>query len=255
MMPNQTTVLKVNPVGLLPLQIQNLSLIKGQRQLLKNINLNISSPGITTILGDNGAGKSLLVRVIHGLIDATQGQILWAGSAAGVKQRERQSLVFQRPVLLRRSVAENVQFVLNNHRRRSTQRCNDILQQAGLLDKATQSARLLSGGEQQRLALARALATDPEVLLLDEPTASLDPAATLKIENWLKQIADSGVKIFLVTHNIGQARRLSQDIVFMAAGTVEEYATGTEFFENPASQSARLFLDGLLVAETSTLST
>ena len=248
-MPAETAISDLN--SLLPLQVNRLTLIKDQRDLLKDIDLHISSSGITTILGDNGAGKSLLVRVLHGLMEATRGRILWGGLEAGIKQRQRQSLVFQRPVLLRRTVAENVQFVMNNHSRKGSRSCNEILDLAGLSHKANQSAKLLSGGEQQRLALARALATDPQVLLLDEPTASLDPAATQKIENWLQQISNSGVKIILVTHNIGQARRLSQDVVFMSQGSVKEYSVATEFFDNPASESARLFLEGVLVKNAS----
>jgi len=108
-------------------------------------------------------------------------------------------------------------------------------------------ARTLSGGEQQRLCLARALSLEPEVLFLDEPTASLDPASTLHIERRLIEAQRDGIKIIVVTHDVGQARRLAQDIIFLHHGRVIEHGTAKEFFDHPQSEAARAFVAGGLV--------
>jgi tungstate transport system ATP-binding protein len=160
--------------------------------------------------------------------------------------------VFQKPVLLRRSVSANIEFVL----RRSVlkprtanfiQQRDAVLHEAGLFDQRNQPARLLSGGEQQRLALARALATKPEVLILDEPTASLDAATTFQIETRLEQARDQGIKIFLVTHDIAQARRLADDVMFMHGGRLIEHSESNDFFNHPSSEQAKAYLEGRLL--------
>ena len=184
-MPEPSDLITTPDHSLMPLGVNNLGFESAGRWLLEDINLAIGSSGITTILGDNGAGKSLLVRCLHGLLKADQGSIHWNGKPVDAGLRQSQSMVFQRPVLLRRSVAENIQFVIRNSRQRTTRDCDDILIEADLHHKSAQSARSLSGGEQQRLALARALVTNPDILFLDEPTANLDPASTLKLETWL----------------------------------------------------------------------
>jgi len=217
-----------------------------QETLIDNINLTVSDPGITVVMGSNGAGKSLLLRLIHGLLKPSSGHILWNGRDLDLATRRRQALVFQKPVLMRRSVAANIDFVLKagHHRRK---RRNRILEEAGLLRQGHQAARLLSGGEQQRLALARALATSPEILLLDEPCASIDGGATLQIENLLKQTRDRGVKIMLVTHDTGQARRLADDIIFMHNGRMLEHRPAREFFASPKSAAAHAYLNGQII--------
>jgi tungstate transport system ATP-binding protein len=156
-------------------------------------------------------------------------------------------MVFQTPVLLRRSVAANIDFVLNLHDGRNLQSSEEILHMAGLVDKARQPARLLSGGERQRLAIARALATNPDVLFLDEPTASLDPASTLAIEEIVGQARDRGVKIIFITHDVGQARRLGDEVIFMHHGAIVEQAPATRFFDSPESSEARDYLAGRIV--------
>ena len=230
---------------MLPLSIHDLYFRSGDKTLLHGINLHIDTPGITVVMGPNGAGKSLLVRLIHGLVMPSAGSISWAGAAIDLSTRKRQAMVFQKPVLLRRSVAANIDFVLSGPGKRDLR--EQILRQAGLIEQSSQAARSLSGGEQQRLALARALATDPDVLILDEPCANLDPASTQRIEQLLRQSRDRQVKIFLVTHDIGQAKRLADDLVFMHAGRVDEHTTAESFFESPSSTYARAYLDGRLV--------
>ena len=166
--------------------------------------------------------------------------------------RKRQALVFQKPILLKRSVSANIEFVLSKSILKP--RTSDLIQQrdavlheAGLFDQRNQPARLLSGGEQQRLALARALATKPEVLLLDEPTASLDAATTFQIETRLELARDKGVKIFLVTHDIAQARRLADDVMFMHGGRLIEHSVSNEFFNHPSSEPAKAYIEGRLL--------
>ena len=218
-----------------------------QETLIDNIDLNVENDAISVIMGPNGAGKSLLLRLVHGLLTPTSGHILWNGRDLDLATRQRQALVFQKPVLMRRSVGANIDFVLQSTGRNRRQRRDRLLQEAGLLRQRDQAARLLSGGEQQRLALARALATEPEVLLLDEPCASIDAGATLQIEHLLRQTRDRGVKIILVTHDTGQARRLADDIIFMHNGRLLEHRPAQDFFAAPSSEPARAYLEGRIV--------
>ncbi len=205
------------------------------------LDLDLPATGITVLMGPNGAGKSLLLRLLHGLITPTAGQIKIS--------TDRQAMVFQKPVMLRRSVAENLIFVLKRrHPRAEVEgRCRNILREIDLEARAGQPARALSGGEQQRLALARALATEPELLFLDEPTASLDPASTLAIEATVMRAAAEGTKVVLVTHDTGQARRVAGDVVFLHKGMVCEHSLAADFFDSPVSEQARAYLDGRIV--------
>ena len=229
---------------LLPLQLSSLSYSVGDTCLLNDLNVTIDSPGITAIMGPNGAGKSLFLRMIHGLISPTIGEVRWQGNALDLSIRRQQALVFQKPVLMRRSVAANIDFVLKSRVSDYRQRREQVLQQAGLSGQRDQPARLLSGGEQQKLALVRALALGPRVLLLDEPCASIDSAASLQIENLLRLTRQQAVKIILVTHDIGQARRLADDVVFMHNGKLLEYAPAEHFFSSPGSTQAEAYIDG-----------
>ena len=233
--------------SLLPLAVDSLRYEVGEKRLIDSLSLGIDCPGISVVMGANGAGKSLLLRLVHGLLEASAGSIRWHGRPPDEATRRRQALVFQKPVLMRRSVAANIDFVLKPRGGDYREKRDRLLRQAGLYAQRQQPARLLSGGEQQKLALARALATEPEVLLLDEPCASIDSASTLQIENLLEQSRERGVKIILVTHDIGQARRLADDLVFMHAGRVLEHRAAGAFFENPSSAEAKAYLDGRIV--------
>lgn len=217
------------------------------KELLKNIDLVVDHHLPTMILGPNGAGKSLLLRLLHSLIPLQTGQIFWNGQADPEKSRQAQAMVFQRPVLFRRSVEANMRLVMDMSEPDKTNGITYWLKQAGLEDRAGQSARSLSGGEQQKLALVRALATEPDILFLDEATASLDPRATRQIERIVLEAAQKGVKIIGVTHDFGQARRLAHDIVFMTDGQVIEHDLADRFFTGPRSKQARGFLDGTLI--------
>ena len=255
--PDFMTTPKHQSLPLLPLVVQNLSYKVGDKLLLDNINAIVNSTGVSVVLGANGAGKSLFVRLLHGLLQTEKKAIQWNGQTLDLATRKRQALVFQKPVLLRRSVSANIEFVLKRSifdrirlrpmTEKLMQQRDAVLHEAGLFDQRNQPARLLSGGEQQRLALARALATKPEVLMLDEPTASLDAATTFQIETRLEQARDKGVKIFLVTHDIAQARRLADDVMFMHDGRLMEHSASNGFFNQPSSEQAKAYLEGRLL--------
>jgi tungstate transport system ATP-binding protein len=236
--------------GLLPLELDGLSFETGGRRLIDRVDLTISEPGISAILGPNGAGKSLLLRLMHGLIPPSGGSIRWGGVPMDGAIRRRQAMVFQKPVLLRRNAAANITHALRLRgaaRNERHSRAFAALQLAGLADHAFTPARVLSGGEQQRLCIARALSLEPEVLFLDEPTASLDPASTLAIERLLVEAQHRGIKIIVVTHELGQARRLAHDVIFLHQGRVIEHQAAQSFFSRPASEAAQIFLAGGLV--------
>lgn len=235
---------------LLPLELRSVSLDAGGRRLIDRVDLRLEEHGISVIMGPNGAGKSLLLRLMHGLISPSLGSILWNSMPMSAEIRRRQAMVFQKPVLLRRSAAANITHALGlrgvgRGDRRS--RALEALQLAGLERHAFTPARVLSGGEQQRLCLARALSLDPDVLLLDEPTASLDPASTLAIERLLIDAQHRGIKVIVVTHDVGQARRLAEDVIFLHHGRLIEHQPAQDFFEGPESDLARAFIAGGLV--------
>ena len=235
---------------LLPLELKGLSLVAGGRRLIDGVDLSLDRSGISVIMGPNGAGKSLLLRLMHGLIAPTKGDILWAGIPMNDQIRRRQAMVFQKPVLFRRTAAANITHALGLRgvvRSERHPRAYQALQLAGLESRASTPARVLSGGEQQRLCLARALSLNPDVLFLDEPTASLDPASTLAIERLLLDAQHRSIKVIVVTHDVGQARRLAQDVIFLHHGRLIEHQSAQRFFKEPESDVARAFIAGGLV--------
>ncbi|WP_426417134.1 ATP-binding cassette domain-containing protein [Aestuariirhabdus sp. LZHN29] len=236
--------------GLLPGVVSDLGYQVRGKHLLQQVNLRIEGSGTSIIMGPNGSGKSLLLRLLHGMIEPTSGQVHWGELRLDRTNRRRQAMVFQKPVLLRRSVAANIRFVLKLEGKQSkaplNQRIDQLLDSVGLLGQAEQPARLLSGGEQQRLALARALALNPEVLFLDEPTASLDPASTAAIEAIVQRCSNTGMRIVFVTHDVGQARRLADEVIFVDQGRIAEQTPASLFFDQPQSQAARDYLAGRL---------
>ncbi len=231
------------PNSLLPIRISDLGLIKGDRAVLGGVNLIIDEPGITVIMGPNGAGKSLLLRSLHGLITPDQGFIT-LGSLTVADSRNEQAMVFQQPVLLRRTVLQNLAFAAPKIAKTNPQRLIQALESVNLADRAAQPARMLSGGEQQRLSLARALLDEPALLLLDEATASLDPASVLMIESLVKAQSAQGTKVILVSHDQGQARRLADEVVFISAGQVTEQSPADRFFTAPQTPTAKAYLAG-----------
>lgn len=239
----------VQPTGgrILPLQAIGLTLQVGEQKLIDDISLRLDGGSISMVMGANGAGKTMLLRLLHGLQAPTDGEVRWGGAPISPTLRKRQAMVFQKAVLLRRSVNANIDFVLSLKGSADPDRRNEILEQVGLLGRGRQPARMLSGGEQQRLALARALATGPDILFLDEPTASLDPASVLMIEDIVLAAHKSGIKIVFVTHDIGQVRRLADEVVFLHRGRLQEQTCAEQFFTDPVSEPANAYLEGRIL--------
>lgn len=236
--------------GVLPIRGSGLVIRRGGRALLDGIDVSIEPGPLTVVMGPNGAGKSLLLRVLATLVPVDAGMVTWAGTAPARSRAPRLGFVFQKPVMLRRSAVENVLYALkvaDVPRAERRQRAGDALAAAGLERLAGSPARVLSGGEQQRLAIARALATRPEAVLLDEPTASLDPAATLAIENQVRAAHAAGTTVVFVTHDLGQARRLADEVIFVHHGRIAERAPAGRFFTAPSSAAASNFIEGRLM--------
>ena len=233
---------------LLPLCFEDVVFEVGPRRIIDGISMRLDAGPRTVIIGPNGAGKSVLLRLCHGLLGPTAGSITWNASEVAGGPR-RQAMVFQRPVLLRRSALGNVTYALKLAGvpfGQREERAMEALRKVGLGGLGRHSARVLSGGEQQRLALARVWALHPEILFLDEPTASLDPGATHEIENVIAALHGAGTKIVLVTHNLGQAHRLGDEILFLHQGRLAERAPADRFLKHPTSSEAAKFLEGEL---------
>lgn len=234
--------------SILPLCAEGLCFSAGDVEILRDVSLTITAGAPTLLIGANGAGKSVLLRLLHGLLKPSAGRVFWAMPTD--QAARRQAMVFQRPVLLRRSVLANTLYpvaLAGVAREDRDARAEEALALVGLADRADYAARKLSVGQQQRLALARAAALQPELLFLDEPSASLDPAATRAVEEIVLTLAQRGTKIVMTTHDLAQARRLAGDVVFLHRGSVLEQAPAEAFFQQPASSTARAFLRGELV--------
>ena len=228
------------------IDFEGVDLQVGETRILQDVTLSLAMGAPTLLMGPNGSGKTTLLRLAMGLLTPSRGSITLRDGAAGISRRR--AIVFQRPVMLRRSAAANVAFALDAAGGSADPaRVARLLEQVGLLALADRPARQLSAGEQQRLGLARALARDPELLFLDEPTASLDPAQTKVVEDIISGVAASGIKVVMSTHDIGEARRLAGDVVFLVGGRVVEHAPASRFFHSPRTEAARRFLAGDLV--------
>jgi tungstate transport system ATP-binding protein len=224
---------------ILPLRLESVSFL----QIIAPLTLELGAGPSTILLGANGAGKSVLMRLMHGLLAPSSGRVSWQEESS----RRKQAMVFQRPVMLRRSALANVAYALEVAGVRDARAAAmEALKEVGLAPLAHRPARILSGGEQQRLALARAWALHPEVLFLDEPTANLDPSATREIEALIRAFDAAGTKIIMSTHNLGQARRLGDEVIYLHQGRVLERAGVERFFKHPASSEAAAFIKGEL---------
>jgi tungstate transport system ATP-binding protein len=229
-----------------PLEARGLTVRLGGHTALDGVDLALHAARRAVVLGANGAGKSVLLRTLHGLIAPTAGAVTWAGSPA---RPTAQAMVFQRPVVLRRPALANIEYALAVNGIASAERsrrAREALQLVGLSHLADRQARVLSGGEQQRLALARAWALRPRVLFLDEPTASLDPAAASEVERVIGEIHGAGTGIVMTTHHLGLARRLADEILFLHEGRLTEQTPADRFFTTPRSPEASRFLKGEL---------
>jgi tungstate transport system ATP-binding protein len=234
---------------LLPLVARQLRFGVNGLKIIRDVSFWIGSSGRTVILGPNGAGKTVLLRLCHGLIEPTGGELRW-GDLSVEEARAQQAMVPHRPVLLRRSVTGNLLHVLRVKgipRGDREPLVEAALQQAGLTHLAAHPARALSRGQQQRLAIARACVLRPAVLLLDEPTGNLDPAAVREVENLIRTVGEAGTKILMTTHDIAQAKRLAGDVMFLGNRRLIEHASAAEFFSAPKSPEAAQFLGGELI--------
>ena len=232
--------------AILPLRLAGVSFAAGGRTIIPPLDLTLEAGASTVILGANGAGKSVLMRLMHGLLAPSTGRVAWNADGP----RRRQAMVFQRPVMLRRSALANVVYALDAAGvpvGQQARLAREALQEVGLSHLAGRAARVLSGGEQQRLALARAWALHPEVLFLDEPTANLDPGATGAVERIVDALHAGGCKIIMTTHDMNQARRLADEVIFLHDGVVIERGDAARFFDRPQTETATAFLEGRLL--------
>jgi tungstate transport system ATP-binding protein len=239
-----------NP-SVLPISGKSLIYERDRRTIIDTVDLELGSArGVTVIIGPNGAGKSVLCRLLAGLLSPNAGSVTWAGVPPDRARVQKIGFVFQRPVMLRRSALANIEYVLAAadvpaRERALLARC--ALEQARLSEIAGSPAHSLSGGEQQRLALVRALVTRPDIVFLDEPTSSLDPGSTAAVECLVERARDAGTRFALVTQDIGQARRLAADVIFMHRGRVLERAPAETFFSSPRTSEAVSYLQGEIV--------
>jgi len=238
---------------LFPLVVKDLCLHANNKMLVDQLNFTVEQSGLSAIMGPNGAGKSLTLRLLHGLIFPSSGTINWGGIANGNLTRAHQAMVFQKPVLLRRTVRDNLAYALNINKAVDKglhdALIEEALERASLTDHAKSPARRLSGGEQQRLAMARALMHRPALLFLDEPTSSLDPNASKAVEELIEQAVQEGTKVVLVTHDIGQARRLSDEVLFLNNGRLVEQEATSQILSSPKSRAAQQYFAGEIVSE------
>jgi len=236
------------PVTDLPIVLEEVSFASGGVTILDRVSLAFAAGAPAVLIGPNGAGKTTLLRLLMGLIAPVRGRVTWGGRV-DVEPTHR-AIVFQRAAMLRRSAGGNIRYALaaaGVPRGERAARADELYALVGLNGLSRRPARKLSGGEQQRLALARALAKEPQILLLDEPTASLDPAATKAIEDVIRSIAARGIKVVMSTHDLGEARRLAGEIVLMHRGRLIENGSADTFFADPRTEEARRFIRGELL--------
>ncbi len=232
----------------LPLQVQGAQVRIRGKAILGPLDFSLSGPGISLVIGPNGAGKTTLLRLLHGLQRLNQGSVKWNIPTAAA--RKRQAFVFQTPIMMRRSVVDNIAYPLilsGLSRGRARQRAETWARDFGLGHVAAGAAPMLSGGEKQKLALARALIAQPDILFLDEPCANLDGRATRDIEAILQAANARGTRIVMATHDMGQARRLGSDVLFLCGGQLLETAPAAQFFQRPRTPQARAFLRGDII--------
>jgi tungstate transport system ATP-binding protein len=236
------------PASNLPIAFEDVSIIAGAVTILDRITLSLVPGAPTIVIGPNGSGKTTLLRAAMGLIAPSRGRVTWGGQETAPPARR--AIVFQRPTMLRRSANGNIRYALKAARvprAERNARIAELLALVGLEGLGERPARRMSGGEQQRLALARALALDPAVLFLDEPAAGLDPAATKAFEDVIRAVAGRGIKVVMSTHDLGEARRLAGDIVLLHRGRVIETGAASAFFNRPQTDAARTFIAGDLL--------
>lgn len=234
--------------SILPLKVDAISLRRGGRRILGPLSWVLEGTGITVLMGPNGSGKTSFLRAMHGLERINQGALVW-GAASDVV-RARQSFVFQTPILMRRSVVECIAYPLlldGISKTEARARAVEAAGRVGLGGVLDQPAQVISGGEKQKLALARALVRGPELLFLDEPCANLDGRSTIEIEAILIQARDAGTRIVMSTHDLGQARRLADDLLFLCNGLLIEAGPKSSVLKTPNTPEFKAFINGDLI--------
>lgn len=234
--------------SLFPMNAKGLVVRRRGKRLLGPVDLTIEARGITVVLGPNGAGKTTLLKALHGLEHLNAGDVIW--NTPHLEAQARQAFVFQTPIILRRSVRQNLAYPLGFGRINKAviaARVAEWAHRIGLTDALELPATRLSGGEKQKLALARALIGKPEVLFLDEPCTNLDGRSTREIEAMLKAAHGDGTRIIMATHDLGQARRLADEIIFLLAGKIHESGTATACLETPSTSEFIAFLKGDII--------
>lgn len=234
--------------SIFPLRIAGACVKRRGVQLIGPINLDLGLQGLTIVLGPNGSGKTSLLRLMHGLERPATGTVNWASPQSDA--RAHQAYVFQTPTMMRRSVTDSIAYaltVMGVARPQAREKAKEYATRVGLGDLLDCSAGVLSGGEKQKLAMARALIRQPQVLFLDEPCANLDGRATKEIEAILNDVRQQGTRIVMATHDLGQARRLADDLIFMLNGCVREKGAAEAFFADPQTTEAKAFLNGQIV--------
>ena len=230
--------------SLTPIDIVDLSIFLGNSKILDKINCTIKHNSITAVIGPNGAGKSIFLQAVNGLTSVYNGKITFNEVYNNEEIRRKQAMVFQTPILLRRNVKANMDFVSSVNNKDDKIAIKSILKRVGLEGYDDKPARLLSGGEKQRLSLARALLIEPSVLLLDEPTANLDPFSLKLIEEIILEENKKGTAIILTTHDMAQAKRLASDIISFNKGKILEQTEANIFFKKPVTIEAKKYIDG-----------
>ncbi len=237
-------------------EVKDLVKSYGSKRVLNIESLELHGGRTTAVIGPSGAGKSTLLMILNGLEAATSGNVLYAGksiwkSKSDMAVRRELAMVFQKPVVFNSSVYDNAAYGLRlrGQSKQSTEKqVAEMLELVGLREQQKQRAATLSGGEAQRLALARAMIYKPRVLFLDEPTTNLDPANVAMIEKLLDYFkSEYSTTIVIVTHNMHQAKRLADDAVFMLEGGIIEKGEAARMFENPAEVKTRDFIAGVMI--------
>ncbi len=234
--------------AMFPLEVTGAQVRRRGKILVGPVDLTLRASGVTVVIGPNGSGKTSLLKMLHGILRLHRGSVRWA--CGTIEAQSRQAFVFQMPVMLRRTVLENLVYplrLLGVPKAEALRRANDWVARINLTEAQSRQATMLSGGEQQKLALARALVRKPDVLFLDEPCASLDGRAMREIEEILQRAAAQGTRIIMSTHDMGQARRLATEVVFILHGKVHEFAPAKAFFRSSGTVQARAFLNGDIV--------
>lgn len=240
------------------IEVQNLQKKYGENVVLKDINETVEKGQVICVIGPSGSGKSTFLRCLNVLEQPTSGKVLFEGNELTNisekqldKLREKMGMVFQSFNLFpNMNVLENIKLapmkVKGVSEQEAEKKALELLEKVGLKDKGQQYPTSMSGGQQQRVAIARALAMDPEVMLFDEPTSALDPEMVGEVLKVMRDLANSGMTMVVVTHEMGFAKEVADQIWFMADGYVQEVGAPEEFFANPKTERAKDFLNKIL---------